>query len=283
MGTYYPKISVVTPSYNQGQFLEETILSIINQGYPNLEYIVIDGGSTDNSVDVIKMYESSITYWVSERDGGQSEAINKGFKKATGEIVCWINSDDILLPNSLNKVAHFFGENKETDFLSGHLLVIDQNSKVISNSFMLKQNQRYARNGVYYIGQQSMFWKRELFNRLGFLREDFHALMDKEFLIRVLKNKCKIGYVDDTLGAIRIHQSTKSSLFFDGSGKSIWTRDQLELSKIYGDHYGGNPKLLYKLIYGLEKLFKGLYFRKWVFGLKWRGKNVKELGNALSN
>src|SRR4051794_29425295 len=111
----YPKISVITPSFNQAPFLEETILSIINQDYPNLEYIVIDGGSTDKSVDIIRKYEEKITFWVSEKDNGQSEAINKGFEKATGDIVCWINSDDILLPHALIKVANFFYTNSKVD------------------------------------------------------------------------------------------------------------------------------------------------------------------------
>src|SRR5687768_13083798 len=103
-----PKISIITPSYNQGRFIEETILSVINQNYPNLEYIIIDGGSTDNTVEIIRKYEQHLAYWVSEKDGGQSEAINKGFKKATGDIVCWINSDDFFMPGALSKVADCF-------------------------------------------------------------------------------------------------------------------------------------------------------------------------------
>jgi glycosyltransferase involved in cell wall biosynthesis len=277
----YPKISVITPSFNQAQFLEETILSVINQNYPNLEYIVIDGGSTDHSIDIIKKYHDKITFWVSEKDNGQSEAINKGFKKATGDIVCWINSDDILLPNSLTKVADFFRSHPQHDFLTGHLLIVDPDSKVIENSFMLKQKRWYARNGVFYIAQQSMFWKRSLFEKLGYLREDFHALMDKEFLIRVLSNNCRIGHLNETLGAIRIQKNSKSSLFFDGTGKSIWIRDQAELFKIYGNDYGKNGNLFFKLIYGLEKLFKGIYFRRWVFILRWKGKSVRELVKVM--
>ena len=104
----WPKISIVIPSYNQGQFLEETILSVINQQYPELELFVIDGGSNDNSVEVIKKYESHITWWLSEKDRGQSDAINKGFSRATGEIITWLCSDDLYTPGTLKKVADYF-------------------------------------------------------------------------------------------------------------------------------------------------------------------------------
>ena len=108
----YPKISIVTPSYNQGNFLEETILSVINEEYPNLEYVIIDGGSTDNSKEIIKKYENKLTYWVSEKDNGQTEAINKGFKLVTGDIFNWLNSDDFLEEGALFKIGEQFSNNK---------------------------------------------------------------------------------------------------------------------------------------------------------------------------
>src|SRR4030066_2441490 len=121
----YPKISVITPSYNQGQFIEETIISVIGQKYPELEYIIIDGGSTDNSTAIIRKYERDLAYWISEKDSGQSEALNKGFKKASGDIVCWINSDDLLLPGSLKIVAEYFWKHPDVMFINGNTLRID--------------------------------------------------------------------------------------------------------------------------------------------------------------
>src|SRR5688572_17237201 len=166
-----PKISIVTPSFNQGQYIEETILSIVNQNYPNLEYIIIDGGSTDNTVEIIKKYEKHLAYWVSEKDKGQSEAINKGFRKATGDIVCWINSDDFFMPGSLLKVGERFAKDNSLDLLNGHCLLIDEHSNILSNHFILKQKKWYAERGIYYVSQPSMFWKRKILDEVGLLRE----------------------------------------------------------------------------------------------------------------
>ena len=126
----WPKISIITPSYNQGEFLERTILSVIEQNYPNLEYIIIDGGSTDGSVDIIQKYADKLAYWISEKDNGQTHAINKGFKKATGEIVAWLNSDDELCEGALMAVASVFMEHDEADFVFGNQYSIDSNGKI---------------------------------------------------------------------------------------------------------------------------------------------------------
>jgi len=267
-----PKISIVTPSFNQGHFIEETILSIINQNYPNLEYIIIDGGSTDNTVEIIKKYEKHLAYWVSEKDSGQSEAINKGFKKATGDIICWINSDDFFMPGALIKVGEFFKNNRSLDLLNGHCLLIDEHSNILSNHFILKQKKWYAERGIYYVSQPSMFWKRSILDAVGFLREDFHAVMDKELLIRIFRNDFKIGHINKILAAFRMHSTSKSS---EGVSK-IFLRDSAELEKMYGK-YGKKPKLPYKIIYGVEKIVKGIYLKKWLFDLEWRGKKASDM------
>ena len=122
----YSKISIVTPSYNQSQFLERTILSVLNQNYPNLEYLIIDGGSTDGSVEIIRKYEKYLAYWVSEKDNGQADAINRGFQKSTGKILAWLNSDDIYLPGTLLKVSETFNKNPEVDLIFSNIFFIDE-------------------------------------------------------------------------------------------------------------------------------------------------------------
>ena len=124
-----PKLSIITPSLNQGKFLEETIPSVLNQNYPNLEYVIIDGGSTDNSVAIIKRYEKHLTYWISEQDNGQADAINKGFEKTTGDIINWINSDDLLAADSLNSLTKEIRKNPNADFYFGDYLIIDKNGR----------------------------------------------------------------------------------------------------------------------------------------------------------
>ena len=163
----FPKISIVTPSYNQVKFLERTILSILNQNYPNLEYIIIDGGSTDGSVEIIKKYEKYLACWVSEKDKGQSDAINKGFKKASGDIIAWQNSDDIYLPGVFEKVALLFSKRKDMDVVFGNIYLIDENDNILRDiryvPFSLKSFLYEGCN----ITNQATFWRRSEERRVG--------------------------------------------------------------------------------------------------------------------
>lgn len=270
MGNNYPKISIITPSYNQGQFLEETILSVLNQNYPNLEYIIIDGDSTDNSVEIIKKYEKHLAYWVSEKDNGQAHAINKGFKKATGDIVCWINSDDLLIKGALKTIANYFLSNPDVQFVNGYTLRIDKDSKILFNNHIMKQSVFFAKQGVFNIAQQSMFWKKELFAKIGFLDESFRAEMDKEFLIRILEAKIKIGHINKTLGAIRIHDSTKTKI-----GGIIWENDKKKIKGMYAGKYDdNNPGQIYFFLFVFIKCIKLKYLQDFIFKLMWKGKSI---------
>ena len=127
----YPKITVVTPNYNQGAYIEETINSVLNQNYPNLEYIIMDGGSTDGSLEIIKKYENELTYWVSEKDAGMYDALNKGFSKSSGDIMCWINSDDLLMPNALQNMNELFTDLPAVEWIQGMNCAIDLKGNII--------------------------------------------------------------------------------------------------------------------------------------------------------
>jgi glycosyltransferase involved in cell wall biosynthesis len=269
-----PKISVITPSYNQGQFLERTILSILNQNYPNVEYIIIDGGSTDNSVEIIKKYETHIAYWVSEKDRGQTDAINKGMRKATGDIVCWINSDDILLPGALQIVARYFNKHPDIEFLNGLTVRIDKNDKILGIGHILN-NKWFHKRGIYNISQQGMFWKKCIFDKVGELDETFHYAMDTEWIIRLYENKIKMARINKPLGAIRIHESTKTAF---ANANNMWKIDQEKISQKYNGIYAAfNRSLILLYSYYFIKLLKGMYLQDWLFYKKYFNKHINRL------
>lgn len=205
----YPKISIVTPSYNQGQFLEETIKSVLNQNYPNLEYIVIDGGSTDNSVDIIKKYEDQLTYWVSEPDDGQADAVNKGFAQASGEILAWQNSDDIYASDVFQIVGNYFKNNPDVYMIYGDYCYIDGKSKIFSCRRLPEFKMRRFLNGIGIPPQPVVFFRREALERCGYLDTSLKHCMDLDLYIRIGRS-FKVKHIDTVLGYFRIHQGSKT-------------------------------------------------------------------------
>jgi glycosyltransferase involved in cell wall biosynthesis len=209
-GQLQPRISIVTPSYNQAKFLEETILSVLDQGYPNLEYIIIDGGSTDGSVQIIRKYESRLAFWVSERDGGQSHAINKGLARATGDLVQWLNSDDLLAPGALTEVARVAAPNPGTivaggcqHFGEGH------STQVLHNRSLDRANLVAFWNGRAVHQQPSLFVPRRAALACGPLDESLHYCMDYDWYIRLLES-CPVVYSGHILSQFRLHAQSKT-------------------------------------------------------------------------
>jgi glycosyltransferase involved in cell wall biosynthesis len=186
----WPKISVITPSYNQGKFLEQTIRSVLLQGYPNLEYIIIDGGSSDESVNIIKRYEQFLTFWVSERDRGQSHAINKGFARSTGEIMCWLNSDDFYLPGTLLTVAENLTGKTPAGAVVGHCIQVYEDGRPpyrgTGQYSGLERLLQFWKG--YQMHQPSIFWKREVFEKVGYLDESHHYIMDFDYWVRMARH-----------------------------------------------------------------------------------------------
>ena len=205
--TSLPKITVVTPSYNQGRFLEQTILSVLGQLYGNLEYIVIDGGSTDESVEILRRYESQLSYWISEKDSGQAEALNKGFARATGEILCWLNSDDFLLPGALQTAVRHLAAG--ADLIYGDCLSFAEVGKrSIVNRPPPHHREHLAI--VDYIVQPSTFWRRSLWDKAGKLNESYHYAFDWEWFLRA-ESLGRFAKADFIFSAYRFHEAHKSS------------------------------------------------------------------------
>lgn len=200
-------ITVVTPSYNQAEFLEQTILSVLGQAYGNLEYIIMDGGSTDGSTAVIERYQSHLAHWVSEKDGGQASAINRGFARATGDILCWLNSDDFLLPGVFHRIAREFAAGAQ--LIYGDCLTFsDKGARCKINR--PPSHDRDLLGYVDYIVQPSSFWTRQLWERTGSLNESLCYAFDWEWFLRASRlvdfQKC-----DAILSAYRFHDLHKSS------------------------------------------------------------------------
>ncbi|MBX3036991.1 MAG: glycosyltransferase [Anaerolineales bacterium] len=201
-------ISIITPSYNQAKYLGQTIQSVLTQDYPNIEYIVIDGGSNDGSVDIIKKYQDKFTYWVSEKDKGQAEAINKGFAKAKGEIIAWLNSDDYYLPNTISQVVKTFEENPDAVLIYGNMLAVDENGKTF-NSLNYKQLSLEDLICFQIIGQPAVFFRKSALQKTKGLNLDFHFLLDHLFWIELAQHG-KILHVNQTWSAARYHAEAKN-------------------------------------------------------------------------
>ncbi len=216
----HPKISIVTPSFNQGDFIEETICSILDQEYPNLEYIIIDGGSTDQTVDIIKKYESKIHYWVSEKDRGQAHAIQKGFELATGDFVNWINSDDILEVGALQKLARMINDYPAIDFFCGNWFDIDVNGKVLRER---KPKPNVQIKGVYEFpyAQPASFYRKSLLDQFGGVDESFEFTMDYDLFVQYAVFG-RMKHVDFSIARFRVYEEAKSGL---SSYQKIWRKD----------------------------------------------------------
>jgi glycosyltransferase involved in cell wall biosynthesis len=206
--TLVPKISVVLPSYNQAEFLEQAILSILGQQYPNLELIVMDGGSTDESVSVIRRYENHIAFWQSERDGGQANAINSGFSRATGDILAWLNSDDWYLPGALKIAATAF-EDDDVQLCYGRGLAYSESGKWCQIHGDPHNWERLTYCD--YITQPAAFWRRSLWETTGPLDTSLNFSFDWEWFIRATRD-CKVAFLPRLLATFRFHGENKTSV-----------------------------------------------------------------------
>ena len=203
-----PKLSIITPSYNQAQYLEETILSVLNQNYESLEFIIIDGGSTDGSVDVLRKYEGRLAFWVSEKDRGQAHALNKGLAQATGDVVAYINSDDLYLPGAFAAVMSYFREHPDCDWLCGDTLMFGEGHKDEIIAADVPRSAAQALSWAYKAPQPGMFWKRELL-RDGFA-ERWRYCFDHELYVRLLLAGYRCEHLPVTVAAYRLHATSKT-------------------------------------------------------------------------
>ena len=228
-----PLVSIITPSFNQARYLEVTIESVLSQDYPHIEYIVIDGASTDSSVEIIKKYENRLAYWVSEKDNGQADAINKGLALAKSDIVAWLNSDDYYLPNAISAAVKAFEENPDAVMVYGDILAVDEWGHTIN---LLKYQQLSKEDLLCFqiIGQPAVFFRREVYEKSGGLDTTFHFLLDHHLWIRIAQHG-RILHVPQTWAAARYHAEAKNRAKAAEFGREAfrildWVKSQPQLA-----------------------------------------------------
>ncbi|RLL55875.1 glycosyltransferase [Mariprofundus sp. EBB-1] len=270
---HFPKITVITPSYNQASFLSQTIQSVINQKYPNLQFIIMDGGSTDDSVNIIKQYSDDIDYWVSEKDEGQSDAINKGLRLAEGDIVTWINSDDLLMPGSLLTAAQAWTDNPDLALLTADCIRIGPKNEFLAWHSVPRQTEWFAERGLIYIDQPGTFWKRSFLGSDGLIDVSLAGVMDHDLWYRIVLQQGKSLNLRQCTAAIRLHEDTKSTNIqdvFEREGQMLRVK-----------HCKGLSGIAYstRLFYRAWKCFSGDYFRQFLFSSFPPKKTIKYLEN----
>lgn len=243
----YPQITVITPSYNQGHFLEETIQSVLDQKYPNLEYIIIDGGSTDNSVEIIKKYEKYLEHWVSEKDRGQTDAIAKGLQRSSGQFLTWLNSDDTYLPGSLGVVAKVMMQEPKVDVIYGDYIITDKTGRPLLRKKEIKFDFDIMLYGVNMIGQPAAFFSRSIYDRVGGLDINLNYFMDVEFWLRIANNGGQFTHIKRFIANYRFHENSKTIKDFSVSHQcekeslyilnKYWTKRRFKIQGIQRIYY----------------------------------------------
>ena len=204
-----PLVTIVTPSFNQARYIEATIQSVLGQDYPNIEYLIVDGGSSDGTVEIIKKYEGRISWWVSEQDQDKTDAINKGFSRARGEILAWLNSDDTYEPGAISAAVKYLQEHPEVGMVYGDCNYINEDGRVIGKFGSAQTNYRLLRQGYAHIPQQTMFFRADLWKQVGPLDPSFYFAMDYDLWTR-LAARTVLQYVPQLWANFRLHTSGKT-------------------------------------------------------------------------
>jgi glycosyltransferase involved in cell wall biosynthesis len=264
-----PLVSIVTPSYNQGHFLEETIRSVINQDYPNLEYIIVDGGSSDTSRQIIERYASRLAWWVSEPDKGQTDALNKGFARARGEILAWLNSDDTYNPHAIAEAVQCLQENPQAGMVYGDANLIDEHGNILSKFPARQTDYRRLQRGYVHIPQQASFFRADIWRQVGPLDPSFYFAMDYDLWVRIAR-RAPLLYRPQADASGSSIAAPWANFRLHGGGKSVVSDDRCwpEMLRVHYREGGGHfSRLVFKarlrpLIYSWLPLKARLWIRR---------------------
>ncbi|PKN97456.1 MAG: glycosyltransferase [Chloroflexi bacterium HGW-Chloroflexi-4] len=245
-----PLVTIVTPSYNQARFLEQTMRSVLDQNFPNVEYLVVDGGSTDGSVDLIQKYSKRIKWWVSEKDNGQAEAINKGFARAKGEIIAWINSDDYYMPGAIAEAVKALSDHPKVGMVFGNVRVVDENEKVL-NQLAYGDWGLSDLMSFHIIGQPAVFMRRDVLERAGHLDQTYHLLLDHHLWIRLARESGML-YIPALWASAHYHEDCKNLAMASNFGsEAMRIVKWMQSSEQYKTLFQQQSK---KIIAGAERL-----------------------------
>jgi len=268
-----PRITIIMPSLNQARYLEEAIRSILDQNYPGLEFMILDGGSTDGSREIIEKYAASLTYWQSQPDGGQSDAIIQGFCRASGDLWGWVNSDDVLLPGALGAIARAFWERPRGGLFGGNYLLMDKNGRIIRARRHPANAGWFARHGLFLFNPPGSFYRPADYRAVGGLRVDLHYAMDTDLYIRMAAAGTQYVHVDRYLSAFRHHETQKTSKYLNDT--------MSETVQIHGEwpsplrHFARQRRWYY--LYRLWQVANCNYFRVLLDTVKLRGQPWKAI------
>lgn len=263
----YPKVSIITPSFNQGQFIEEAITSVLNQNYENFEHIIIDGGSTDNTLEILKKYHHLI--WISETDDGQSDAINKGFRIAKGDIVGWLNTDDYYLPDTFSAASKAFSD-RRIDAVYSNFRITDIYGN-IQRELITQKSSKWMSLFYCIIPSETLFFRREILDKGIFIDKQFHISMDKEFIAHVLHSGFRIQKVDAYFAHFRKHSNNKS--IETKTVKLIVKKEGLEIFNRYSGYRLPENSIglaFYEVMRYFTIFYRGVsrLFKIWVYSKK---------------
>ena len=251
------RITIVTPSYNQGRYLEETIRSILDQRDDVHEFFVYDGGSTDNSVDIIRKYQSRIDYWVSEKDKGQSDVLRRGFARATGDILYWLNSDDVLMPGVLRKVREAFDSHPDWAALTGWQFFIDGDSRINRFFRMPPETNSWLKWGVLHVSQQTCFIRKSVYDRVGGVNPDLHCVMDSDLWVRMLQTGAPWGGIPAYMAAFRQHEEAKGHP--NGKWARLYREEELDFRKRLFPHHNPLKARIGGIGHHVKQILSGRY------------------------